>query len=104
MWLFNICQSVGMWSGTHTSLIGEQTALYALRNSSFDCHTPATTNNGIRIKCIVENKRNSLWHSFKVCQKNSSTTDKIENSHNRNQLLSNSGNTLGATDKYEASQ
>ena len=97
-------QSVSMRSGTHTCLIGEQASLSTLANSSFQSCTPAAADNCLWIKGIIENHTKSFNKMLHIHEKHRQGTSNIDKRHQRYQLLSNSCNTLYATQENKTGQ
>ena len=93
-----------MWGRTHTSFVREQTTCNTITDSQLYRSTYCTTEERFWSKCINEDGCNSTWQVADVNEDTYQTTNQIESSHDRNDLLGNGSDGAYAAQEDEECQ
>ena len=96
MGVSHIGLSVSVGSRTHTGLVGEQTALGTLRDSSLDSSTEATADDGLRHEGILEDHAEGSGEILDTGDQHDQAAQQEDTGHDGDELLGDGSQTLHA--------
>ena len=94
---------MGVGSGAHTGLIGEEAPLYSLAYCSLQGVAKAAANDGVGNKSILEYHGESLRHILYTAYEQYKSPKDIQSRHHRNHFLRDTGNSLYTAQENEYS-